>query len=163
MKVLASIILGAAAALSVWVLVGMLKMLPIQGEKDQAYFRQFEQAAKIVDSYSRENGKLPDDPTFGRLVGRPDGMGFFLTPSSDGSCEGFTKGETDRFVLSLWRGEWSECFAYPSERTTLALSRWDQLRGFGPQLVVLCLLAAVALWAMAWLWKASFRHNTNPG
>ena len=137
-------------------------MLPIQGEKEKIYFRQFEQAAKIVDSYSRENGTLPDDPTFGRLVGRPDGMGFFLTPSSEGSCEGFTTGQADRFVLSLWRGDWFECFAYPSGRTTLSLSWWDQLRGFGPQLAVLCLLATLALWTMARLWKASSRQSTNP-
>ena len=153
MRTFASLILGGVAALSIFMLVDTLMMLPSQRAKDWAYSQQFQQAAKIADGYFLETGKLPDDATFGRLVGRPEGSSLSLAPSAGEACGQFTKGKNDRCVLSLWRGEWTECFSYPSGRTTLLPSWREQFLGFGSQLAIYGFVAAAALWGMARLWK----------
>lgn len=160
MRTFASLILGGVAALSIVMLVGTL-MLPSQRAKDEAYSQQFQQAAKIADGYFLETGKLPDDATFGRLVGRPEGSSLSLAPSASEACEHFSKGKTDHFVLSLWRGEWTECFSYPSGRTTLLPSWREQFLGFGSQLAMYGIVAAGALWGMTRLWKRGSRPIAN--
>lgn len=161
MKTFASLILGGVAALSICMIVGTLMMLPRQGAKDRTYAEQFQQAAKVADAYFLRNGQLPDDATFGRLVGRGEGDSLSLSASAGEACEHFTKGKNDRFVLSRWRGEWAECFSYPSGRTTLMPSWRDQVLGFGPELAFFALVAAGALFGSVRIWRHGARSMAN--
>lgn len=161
MRMFASLMLGGVAALSIFMAVAMLMMLPAQRAKDRVYAQEFQQAAQIADGYFRETGQLPDDATFGRLVGRAEGESLSLAASAGDACESFTKGENDRFVLSLWRGEWTECFSYPSGRTTLLPSWREQFLGFGLQFALLGLVAAGALWGLRRLWRNRSRVLAN--
>ena len=161
MRMFASLILGGVAALSILMAVATLMMLPGQRAKDTAYSQQFQQAAKIADGYFRETGQLPDDATFGRLIGRAEGESLSLAASAGDACENFSKGENDHFVLSLWRGEWTECFSYPSGRTTLLPSWREQFLGFGPQFALFGLVAAGALWGLMRLWRNGSRSLAN--
>ena len=157
MKMFASLILGGVAALSIAMVVAILAMLPSQQTKDRAYVQSFLHAAVIADQYFVKNGQLPDDATFGRLVGRVEGESLSLEPHAGRACEHFTESKGDRFVISFWRGEWTECFSYPSGRTTLLPSWRDQVIGFGPQLALLGLVAAGALFGLARIWRFGAR------
>lgn len=161
MKPFASLILGGVAALSIFMIASTLMMLPRQAAKDRTYSAQFQHAAKVADGYYLKTGRLPDDATFGRLVGRGEGDSLSLSASAGDACDHFNKGNNDRFVLSLWRGEWTECFSYPSGRTTLMPSWRDQILGFGPQLAFFALVAAGALFGLARTWRNGARSTAN--
>jgi len=161
MKLFTSLILAGAAVFSIFMVVATLMMMPGQMAKDRVYSEQFHQVAKVADGYFLKTGQLPDDATFGRLIGRGEGDSLSLSASVGEACEHFTKGKNDRFVLSLWRGQWSECFSYPSGRTTLMPSWWEQILGFGSQLAFLALVAAGALYGLVRIWRRGPRSVTN--
>jgi hypothetical protein len=118
------------SAFFVFVGVAMLLTLPAQVAEDRAYYEQFKAAA----SYRDQHGRLPPDST--------------VTTNPALDCEpSFAKAKSDRFVLSFWRGEWSECYAHPSGRTTLPANVWGYLRGgLGLNLVLSWLIAIAAAW-----------------
>ena len=111
--------------------------LPEQAAEDRAYYERFKAAASYLD----QHGRLPSDLT--------------VTTEPALDCDpSFTKVESDRFVLSFWRGEWSECYAHPSGRTTLPLTVSGYLRnGLGLQLAIYWLIAIAAGWGAFRLWK----------
>lgn len=112
--------------------------LPAQAAKDRAYYEQFKAAASYLD----QHGRLPPDS--------------IITTDPALDCDpSFTKAESDRFVLSFWRGEWSECYGHPSGRTTLPLTVSGYLRsGLGLELVTYWLIAIAAGWSAFRLWRA---------
>ena len=150
-RVMLSIILTIIAVFFVIAPVGMLTMLPDQAARDRVYYRAFSEAAELAEKHARDNGELPDSAALRRLTG--DGA-FSISSSADDACGGFEKAEDDRFVLTWWRGEWNECFAYPSGETTLGLSvRGYILQGFGLQLALYGLIALGSIWLLRRLWK----------
>ena len=120
-------------------------MLPAQAAKDRAYYEQFKTAA----AYAVKNGKMPAGAAPEQLESATSGPSIWssrtTTPLDCGPS--FRKAPTDRFVLSIWRGEWSECYAYPSGRTTLLMSvRAYLLSGLGVDLAIYWLVAMSAAW-----------------
>ena len=117
---------------------------PSQAAKDRAYYQQFKIAAAYID----KNGQLPESEPGGWRNPVGDGPLIQSSPDISDDCDpAFKKAPADKRVLSFWRGEWTECYAYPSGRTTLPMSVEAYLfSGLGMNLIVYWLLAAVAAW-----------------
>jgi hypothetical protein len=128
--------LAAAAAGAVAILFFLLAAtLPFQLQEqaleDRAYYQQFRQAAAYAERYASLNkGRIPDDVLQGP-GDRSDAKGIWASLSLHGSNCGadFRHEPADRFTLSFWRGEWHECFAHPSGKTSLPMSLMGYLRG----------------------------------
>jgi hypothetical protein len=76
----------------------------------------------------------------------------------------FKQAASDRFVLSFWRGEWSECYGHPSGRTTLPLTVSDYLlSGLGVDLAIYWLIALAAGWGAIRLWRGQPSPASNVG
>jgi hypothetical protein len=133
---------------AVFVLVGttMPFMLSAQAAKDRAYYQQFKAAAAYID----RDGRLPSGDELRRLQDATAGPSIWSSLNTTPlDCDpSFKKAPNDRLVLSFWRGEWSECYAYPSGQTTLPMSVPAYLRsGVGVNLVIYWLVAVGAAWA----------------
>jgi hypothetical protein len=120
--------------------------LPAQAAKDRIYYKQFQTVAAFVD----KNGKLPSEKTLHQLENATRGPGIWGSLGTDTplDCDSsFKKDPTDRLVFSFWRGHWSECYAYPSGRTTLPRSVSGYLlAGMGIQIAVCWMIAIAAVW-----------------
>ena len=134
---LAAVIFAVAGA-------GMLSGLPEQAAADRAYYQAFRATAAQVDKH----GRLIDNDVYGWR--NPDGVGPVIQSSAmvPGDCgPAFDKAPSDRLILSSWRGEWTECYAYPSGRTTLPMRVSAYLlSGMGVSIAICWLLAAAAAW-----------------
>lgn len=144
MRTIGCLMLGLIALFFAFVGVGMPLMLPSQAAKDRAYYQQFKAAAAYID----KNGQLSESEPGGWRNIAGDGplirSSFDIPEDCDPS---FNKAPADKRVLSFWRGEWTECYAYPSGRTTLPMSvKAYLLSGVGINLVVYWLVAAAAGW-----------------
>lgn len=133
----------------------MPRMLPAQAARDRAYYETFKAAADSI----RANGRLPAEEVLRRtqtLQSYPFIRSSLTIPSD---CDrSFKTAPGDRLVLSFWRGEWTECYAHPSGRTTLPMSvRAYLLSGVGANLVVYWLLAAGAAWCAFRLYYGRWR------
>jgi hypothetical protein len=91
--------------------IAMPMMLPAQVAKNRTYYQQFEKAATYVNLY----GRLPDAKVLNRWADEAGGPSIWhsLQGQPFECAPDFAKAPSDRFVLSFWRGEWSECYAYP--------------------------------------------------
>lgn len=144
MRTILCLLLGLVAVFFAFVGGTVQFMLPSQAAKDRVYYQQF----KSASAYIENNGKPPASELGGW---RNTGVAGPLIRSSleipDDCDPSFKKAPTDRFILSFWRGEWTECYAYPSGRTTLPMSvQAYLLSGLGMNLVIYWLLAAGAAW-----------------
>ena len=130
-------------------------MLRSQAADDRAYYQQFRQAAAYID----KNGHMPT-PEQLRSMGWPPNSPVISLVVGWTDCEApFEKLKSDRFVLGFWRGEWSECYAYPSGKTTLPMSvRGYILSGLGRNIVLYGLIAGVAGWGAVRLIKGKRRE-----
>lgn len=120
-------------------------MLPLQAAKDRTYYYQFKAAAAYIDKH----GKLPTNEMGGWQNAGDAGLLILPSPNIPDDCDpSFKKAPTDRLILSFWRGEWTECYAYPSGRTTLPMSvRAYLLSDIGVNLMIYWLIAVAAAWA----------------
>ncbi|QIG80786.1 hypothetical protein [Stakelama tenebrarum] len=145
MRIILVLLLGAMAIFFALIGTMMPIMLSEQAAKDRAYYQQFERAAEYVSL--SEN--LPSTETLRQLSlasGGPS-ISSSLTFEPIDCAPDFEKAPSDQFVLSFWRGEWSECYAYPSGKTTLHRTTASYLlSGFGIQILICWLLAAGATW-----------------
>ncbi|WP_158298636.1 hypothetical protein [Sphingomonas psychrotolerans] len=144
MRIIFCLLLGLVAVFFAFVGGTIPLMLPSQAAKDRAYYQQFKTAAAYIDN----NGQLPaNEPGGWRNTGD---VGPLIRSSTEipNDCDpSFKKAPADRLILSFWRGEWTECYAYPSARTTLPMSvQAYLLSGVGMNLVIYWLLAAAAAW-----------------
>jgi hypothetical protein len=142
MRTFLCLLLGLVAVFFGLVGGTMPLMLPSQAAKDRAYYQQFKTAAAYID----ENGKLPANELGGRRNTGDASLLIRSSPEIPDDCDpSFKKAPADRLILSFWRGEWTECYAYPSGRTTLPMStRAYLLSGLGLNLAIYWLLAASA-------------------
>lgn len=129
--------------------------LASQAARDRSYYQEFEQVAAYAGRYVQQNGQLPDDALLRHLdLHAADPMISSLTTSPMACDPNFKKAANDRFVLSFWRGEWSECYAYPSGRTTLPMSIDSYLlSSLGIELIGCWLIALIAAWGAVRLFK----------
>lgn len=144
MRIFFCLLLGLAAVFFAFVGGTMPLMLPSQAAKDRAYYQQFKAAA----AYIEKNGKLPATELGGWRNTGDAGLPIRSSPQIPDDCDpSFKKAPADRLILSFWRGEWRECYAYPSGRTTLPMSvQAYLLSGVGMNVVIYWLLAAGAAW-----------------
>jgi hypothetical protein len=144
MRIIYSLLLSLLAVAFGLIGTTMPFMLPSQAAKDRAYYQQFRAAAAHID----KTGQLPAIEFGGWR--ETAGTGVLITPSQavPSDCDpSFKKAPADRLILSFWRGEWTECYAYPSGRTTLPMSvRAYLLSGVGTNLMIYWLLAIGAAW-----------------
>ncbi|WP_374296245.1 hypothetical protein [Sphingomonas sp.] len=145
MRTILCLLLGIVAAAFALIGTTMPLMLPAQAAKDRAYYQQFRVAAAYID----RNGALPEGEALRRFEDATSGPSIWSSLNTTPlDCDpSFRKAPTDRLILSFWRGEWSECYAYPSGQTTLPMSvRAYLISGVGLNLVIYWLIAAVAAW-----------------
>ena len=133
------------ALVSAFIGTTMPLMLPRQAADDRLYYQQFQAAA----AYVNKNGHLPTGQAIEALrphSNEPSIWSSLTTEPLDCDPE-FAKAPTDKLVLSFWRGEWSECFASPSGRTTLSMSVTGYLvSGLWRDLAVYWVVALVSFW-----------------
>lgn len=144
MRMIIRLLLGLVAAFFAFVGLTMPLVLPLQVAKDRSYYQQFKAATVDLD----DKGRLPETE-FGGWRATPDARALIRSSSAvpDDCDPSFKKAASDRAFLSFWRGERTECYAYPSGRTTLPMSVSDYLfSGLGMSLLVCWLLAASAAW-----------------
>ena len=142
MRMILCLLLGLVAAFFAFVGLAMTLVLPLQAEKDRAYYQQFKVATVHLD----DKDHLPETE-LGGWRATPDARALIRSSSAvPGDCDpSFKKAAPDRVVLSFWRGERTECYAYPSGRTTLPMSVSGYLfSGLGMSLLLCWLLAASA-------------------
>jgi len=144
MRTILCLVLGLVAVFFAFLGGTMPLMLPSQAAKDRAYYQQFKTAAAYID----KNGKIPANELGSWRITGDAGLLILSSPEIPEDCDpSFKKAPADRLILSFWRGEWTECYAYPSGRTTLPMStRAYLLSGLGMNLVIYWLLAAGAAW-----------------
>ncbi len=145
MRTILCFLLGLIALLFAVIGTSMPLMLPAQAATDRIYYAQFKTAAAYLD----RNGKLPEGEALRGLGSATTGPSIWssLTTGPLDCDRSFKKASADRLILSFWRGEWSECYAYPSERTTLPMSvRAYLLSGLGVDLAIYWLVAIGAAW-----------------
>ena len=142
MRIILYLLLSLVAVIFAIVGGTMPLMLSSQAAKDRAYYQQFKTAAAYID----KNGHLPANE-FGGWRNTGD-AGLLIQSSAEipDDCDtSFKKAPADRIILSFWRGEWTECYAYPSGRTTLPMSVQSYLlSGLGIELVINWLVATGA-------------------
>lgn len=123
----------------------MIFTLPSQAAKDRVYYEQFRTAA----AYINKTGTLPSDGVLRKLESAVAGPSIWnsLNAETPFDCDpSFKKAKEDRLIMSFWRGEWSECYAYPSGRTTLVMSVPAYLlKGAGIELAIYWFIAAAAI------------------
>ncbi|NIJ22230.1 hypothetical protein FHS95_003945 [Sphingomonas naasensis] len=126
--------------------------LASQAKTDRFYYAQFEQAAAHVE----RTGHLPGPAQLGVLEGRSISPLSMAAPQAASDCGSrFQTEASDRFVLSFWRGEWTECYAHPSGRTTLPMSAVAYLKEGAWQLFALLWIVAIgAIWGAIRLTRA---------
>lgn len=146
MRAILCLLLGLIAVFFTLIGTRMPLSLPSQAAKDRVYYSQFRIAAAYIDRH----GRLPPDETLRRMGSAATGPSIWSSLDTDTPLDChplFKKSPTDRLILSFWRGEWSECYAYPSGRTTLPMStRAYLLSGLGIELFFYWLIAAAAAW-----------------
>jgi hypothetical protein len=144
MRIVFCLLLGLVAVFFALIGGTMPLLLPSQAAEDRAYYQQFKVAAAYIDN----NGQLPATEPGGWRDKRDVGPLIRSSAEIAKDCDpSFKKAPSDRLILSFWRGEWTECYAYPSGRTTLPMSvQAYLLSGVGMNLVIYWLLAAGAAW-----------------
>lgn len=144
MRTIFCVMLSLVAVFFAFVGGTMPLVLASQAAEDRTYCQQFKAASAHID----KDGHLPaTEPAGWRRTG---GSGLLIQSSVDipSDCDpSFKKAPTDRLILSFWRGEWTECYAYPSGRTTLPMSVLAYLlTGLGVNIVIYWLIAAGTGW-----------------
>lgn len=126
--------------------------LAAQARSDRAYQAQFQHAAAEL----ARTGRMPETAP----AGTPEGASIYPLATGGWDCPAaFSVPPSDRLVLSFWRGEWTECYAHPSGRTTLRTSLVAQMQGgAGQLLLILWIVALAAIWGAARLLRGIARR-----
>lgn len=149
MLVLVTCVPAMIAALCAYILIFLPALTLSSVDSNRLQHQEIVAAARFADSYHRSHGAWPDDDVLAGHAGMPN---VHLTPGSwltfEDACPSFTGADSDRFILSTWRGEFFDCLAYPSGQHTFGLTVWDFVLGSSGVLaaillstILLCLLA----------------------
>jgi hypothetical protein len=135
-------------------------------ENSNIMHRQFQLAASRIEQFRTRAGRLPTAREFGLLAARKDADRYEVEFMPDGfaqcddQAEAFASIPSGTYVLTAWRGEWSECYAPASGRSTLLFNA-SEYAIFGSQVAdglamsLVGLLAAIALWFGRLPWMRS--------
>lgn len=122
--------------------------------------REFDKTESLISEFGNQNGRLPTDDELQTLIERTNKFNYSPTifPSGYDDCDSnpndFATAPKGSYVLGIWRGEWMECYAPTSGKTTVTFTTKDYTL-FGSFLAdeiaaiilaTLCLLGAVRLW-----------------
>jgi len=145
MRTIMCVLLGLIAVLFALVGTAMPLMLPAQAARDRVYYQQFKAAAAVIDNGGQLRS-LEEQLKEGPKLGGPIIQASTEKPID---CDpSFNMAKGDRLILHFWRGEWTECYSYPSGRTTLIMSVRDMyLSELGVDMALYWLVAATAAWA----------------
>ena len=146
MRTVLCLLLGLIAAGAALIGTTMPLALPAQAAKDRVYYDQF----KVAASYVAKNGEIPAGDVLRALAARTTDPSIWASLSTTPiDCDpSFKMAPADTLVLSFWRGEWSECFAYPSGKTTLPMTVHAYLlSGLAIDFAIYWLVAIGAAWA----------------
>lgn len=151
MRILASLVFGLAALLFGFLVMTVPWHLRDQAAKDREYFRQFVVIEGYVANRLKATNRLPDDQELRNWAANNgfDELSWSVSTTPPGCEPTLELAPGDRFQLSFWRGEWSECFASPSHKTTLVLTWGAYLRDFAGAMVVYAATFLLCAWA-AW-------------
>ena len=140
MRTLISSLLIFVAAIFLLLGLTMPFNLKTQVAENRAYYQQF----KLAAGYLEAHGRLPSEAALRQSGTYMDGQTIWTSlTTTPRDCDApFAKARSDRFVLGFWRGEWFECYAYPSGRSTMPMSVLGYLRsGLGVDLAAYWLIA----------------------
>ena len=145
MRIILCFLLGLIAGLSAFAGTAEPLRAPVRAAENRVYYEHFRAAADIVD----KGGQLPSVEAQLKEQFTSTGPIILTSLTIPFDCDlSFKKTAGDRLILSFWRGEWTECYAYPSGRTSLQLSvREMLLSGMGVSIAIFWLVAAGAAWA----------------
>lgn len=121
---LAAVLVSIVAMFFLLMAASLPSQLREQAKQDRAYYEQFHRAAAYAANYAHgHKGRMPSDEELQKLGDTSDAGAIWGSLTTSGAdCDSFKKAPADQFTLWFWRGEWGECFAYPSGKTTLSLS-----------------------------------------
>ena len=144
MRMVLCLLLGLIAMFFAFIGTTMPLRLPAQAANDRAYYEQFKDAAASIE----KNQQVSAEEVLRRIQPFQSYPYIQSSPTIPLDCNpSFRKAPTDRLILSFWRGEWTECYAIPSGRTTLPMSVSAYLlSGLGISLALYWLFAVAAAW-----------------
>lgn len=146
-------------ALCIYALIGLPALTLSSVAGNRAEHREILAAARFADEHHRSASTWPDGDVLAEHANLPN---VHLTPGSwlsfEDACPSFTGAESDRFILSTWRGEYFDCLAYPSGRHTFGLSVWDYVLGSsGVTAAILLSVILVCVWAIRRLLRGTLK------
>lgn len=148
---ISAVLAALTATLTALLLTLGVGLVPRTVSKGEEIERAFLKAAEFIDRSIQSNGRVPTQPEFqewradkGRWVSRME-----LTKSSDSNADvqmRFRELPENAYVLSVWRGEWSEHYAQGKGSTVdSAIGLYSSSIGIA---MGACGLSAV-LWSLA--------------
>lgn len=128
--------------------------------KSREIDRRFRLAAASITAFERDHGRLPSPAEFHAVFPQGDDQVFFIRlaePGSDQCDEAsgtYSRLRGRDYVLSVWRGEWTECYAPSKGMSTLSLNPADYTmlgsvardQSSFAAAGIACLLLAMLLW-----------------
>ena len=129
-------------------------LMPFLFAEDAAENREILALFQSADTYARDfraqRGRLPDSLEIRAWAQRlqPGWPANSLTIDPHGCTEeGFARRAGGELLLSVWRGEWADCYASPSGTHTLATSVSDYLKSVaGWTTIVFALVGITCAW-----------------
>lgn len=160
---LAACVPALIAALCVYALLTLPALTLSSVANNRARYQEVLAAARFADHHHRSTSRWPGDAALADHANLPN---VHLTPGSwlsfEDACPSFTGAASDRFILSMWRGEYFDCLAYPSGRNTFGVSVWDYILGSsGMMAAILLSLMLVCVWAIRRLLRGMLRPRVS--
>jgi hypothetical protein len=135
-------------------------------DNSRALNLQFKRAVYAVEHFRSSNDRLPNGAEFASL---PIAAGSYIVefmPDGFDQCDGdeetFRTVPPGSYVLAAWRGEWWECYASSSGRSTLLLNASDY--GFSGNAVLdggAFMFIAGGLAMILWIGQATWRRSAR--
>ncbi len=134
-------VIGSIGALLLLVTISSFGLIQhtIQGSRDIQ--KRFIEATNYVNNYVETNKHYPSDKEMSGFNIQPErGISYdiLVIPKDKFSSEpdysddtAFVPADSDRYILSTWRGEWTEYYAYPSGLISLRFSLMDYFNFWG--------------------------------
>jgi hypothetical protein len=136
-------------------------------ENSRTLDRQFKHAALQLQRFRKGAGRPPNESEFTSLPAANQGRYHIeFMPNGFDQCdsqtEAFRSIPRGTYVLIAWRGEWWECYAPASGRSTLLLNASDYTSS-GSQMAdgVILMTIAVGLASFVWIGRVPWRRSAS--
>lgn len=132
LKIILTVILlpvaGYFGMMSHDLLISKHSLIDYSFKRDLEIYQNFLETSQIIDDHIKKHGKLPDEQYIENYTLIP--QKWLGQQDSNWSQDPFFRKIQSRktsnpnaYVLMMWRGEWSEYFASPSQETSVARSK----------------------------------------